>query len=271
MPHIVDADKLNAVAANARSALSSTAASMQQRSKQRTADARQQQAQEQQEQQQQLEQGIKQLKERGLQVLRAGLDVPASSRAAPGLQKAGVLQALSAEQVAAEIASRAERLKARLAAASLLVQEAAGAIAAGADVLTVAGCSEARDDAGSGHGSASSSCDVAGFSSDDDDEAASLQEQRKCSTAAGLQKQHTNSSAAADDGTTASGSDSSMASDLEGLVAGIFRPSLLPDWTYTNEPAGLNKDGSCSTALGESEGEDEVFTSMFKVSLPPGL
>jgi hypothetical protein len=243
---------------------------MQQRSKQRTADVRQQQAQEQQEQRQQLEQGIKQLKERGLQVLRAGLDVPASSSAVPGLQKAVVLQALSAEQVAAEIASRAERLKARLAAASVLVHEAAGAIAAGADVLTVAGCSEARDEAGSGHGAASSSCDVVGFSSDDD-EAASLQEQRKCSTARELQEQHVNSSAVADDGTTASGSDSSMDSDLEALVAGMFRPSLLPDWTYTNEPAGLNKDGSCSTALGDSEGEDEVFTSMFKVSLPPGL
>jgi hypothetical protein len=252
---------------------------MQQRSKQRTADARQQQTQEQLEQRQQLEQSIKQLKERGLQLLRAGLAaVPASSSAAPaaapGLQKVvnnAAPQALSADVVAAEIASRAERLKARLAAASLLVEEAAVLSAAGADASTAEECSEAMHDAGLGCGVASSSSDAASLSSDEDssDEAAALQEQHKCSTARGLQEPQINSSAAADE-TTTSGSDSSMDSDLENLIAGMLKPSLLPDWTRTVESASFNKGGG-STALGGSEEEDEVFTSMFKVSLPPGL
>jgi hypothetical protein len=235
----IDSDKLNAVVETARLALSNATAAMQQRSKQRTAVARQQQVQEQLEQRQQLAQGIKQLKERGLQVLRAGLAVPASTAGSSarqpqtaGLQKGGVLQALSAEQVAAGIASRAERLKARLAAASLIVQEAAAPSAATSrpDVSTAAaGSNEGGWDAGVGRGGDGGSCVTPSLSSNED-EAAFLQEQRKRSTAQGLQGQVMDSSAAAYEA-KAAGSDSSMDSDLESLVAGMLKPSLLPDWT----------------------------------------
>jgi hypothetical protein len=272
---------LNAVATSGRLAISSTAADIQQRSKQRTAEVRQQQVQDQQQQRQHLELTMRQLRDRGAQVLRAGIPCSSSSSSssgqvcAAGLQMPGCLTMLSADAVAAEVSSRAEKLKARLAAAALLMQEAA--VAAAADAAAPTGCDEQDDAAGFAEslctGDTSSSC-----SSDGESAHVHVQQQAVARPAGAFlcSAPHRQHSSASHEAAAAAGSsaESIMDSDIEELLAGMYKPAQLPDWSFMCQPATTNEHGSSSkssSARLDSEGVDGTFTAMFKLSLPPGL
>uniref|UniRef100_A0A383WJM1 Uncharacterized protein n=1 Tax=Tetradesmus obliquus TaxID=3088 RepID=A0A383WJM1_TETOB len=268
-----DADMLNAVAANGVLAISSTAAAIQQRSKQRAAEARQQQAQEQQQWRQHLQQGIKQLKERGALLMRAGHPGGSSKGqlAAAAGPRPGCLLPASADTVAAEVASRAERLRARLAAAGLQVQEAAEAATAGPEapdgaVAAMTGCYEQEDTAVSSSGAHNM------FSSDDEAVCASPAQQAQASPAGSVPELHADINEDALEDSASAGSDSSSDSELESLVARMFKPAALPDWTSSGEAASFSQAGaSRASSEAATDSDDETFRHMFAVSLPPGL
>jgi hypothetical protein len=166
--------------------------------------------------------------------MRAGLS-HGSNRGhvtAAGSELPGCRLSLSADAVAAEVASRAEKLRVRLAAASTQVQEAAAAAAAGpegpGDAAAAAASGDEQEDA------ASSARDTLKTYSGDDDEAAcaSVQQQVNISPAGALPVLQSETSEFA--GTSLAGSDSSMDSDLERLV-------------QTCCTAGLDKRQSTST------------------------
>ncbi|WIA11925.1 hypothetical protein OEZ85_012008 [Tetradesmus obliquus] len=183
----------------------------------------------------------------------------------------GCLLPASADTVAAEVASRAERLRARLAAAGLQVQEAAEAAMAGQEapdgaVAAMTGCYEQEDTAVSSSGAHNM------FSSDDEAVCASPAQQAQASPAGSVPELHADINEDALEYSASAGSDSSSDSELESLVARMFKPAALPDWTSSGEAASFSQAGaSRASSKAATDSDDETFRHMFAVSLPPGL
>lgn len=128
------------------------------------------------------------------------------------------------------------------------------------------GCYEQEDTAVSSSGAHNM------FSSDDEAVCASPAQQAQASPAGSVPELHADINEDALEDSASAGSDSSSDSELESLVARMFKPAALPDWTSSGEAASFSQAGaSRASSEAATDSDDETFRHMFAVSLPPGL